>query len=159
MGIAIALLHHPKLLILDEPTNGLDPNGMIEMRDLLKNLNKNYGITILISSHLLSEIEKMTTHIGVIHQGTMRFEGTLDEFFKLRSVSNNVRLRTNALAKATELLTNYAFSVQDNTIEVKIQNELEVASIVKMLVTHDISVYEATTNQNNIETVFMNLIN
>lgn len=159
MGIAIALLHSPKLLILDEPTNGLDPNGMIEIRDLLKSLNKNYGITILISSHLLAEIEKMTTHIGVIHQGKMKFEGTLEAFFQLRNESSNVRLRTNSLIKTTELLKNYAFHVQDNMIEVKIQNEQEIASIVKTLVTNDVAVYEATINQNNIETVFMNLIN
>ncbi|MCU0438267.1 MAG: ABC transporter ATP-binding protein [Raineya sp.] len=159
IGIAIALLHNPKLLILDEPTNGLDPNGMIEIRDLLKSLNKNYGITILISSHLLSEIEKLTTHIGVIHQGKMKFEGTLEAFFKLKNESGNVKIRTNSLMKTTELLQNYGISVQDNTIEVKIQSELDVASILKTLITNDIAVYEATTNQNNIETVFMNLIN
>ncbi|MFN6086771.1 MAG: ABC transporter ATP-binding protein, partial [Fluviicola sp.] len=67
LSIAIALLHSPELLILDEPTNGLDPNGIIEMRNLLKKLNEENGTTILISSHLLPEIEKIASHVGIIH--------------------------------------------------------------------------------------------
>lgn len=78
LGIAIALLHRPKLLILDEPTNGLDPNGILEIRELLKRLNREKGITILLSSHLLSEIEKTATHTGIIHQGRMLYQGSLE---------------------------------------------------------------------------------
>ena len=73
LAIAIALLHDPELLILDEPSNGLDPNGIIEMRKLIIKLNQEFGKTILISSHLLTEMEKMATHLGIIHQG--RFKG------------------------------------------------------------------------------------
>jgi bacitracin transport system ATP-binding protein len=71
LGLARALLHHPELLILDEPTNGLDPAGMKEIRQLFLNLSKQRGITFLISSHLLSEIEQMATKIGIIHQGSL----------------------------------------------------------------------------------------
>jgi bacitracin transport system ATP-binding protein len=71
LGLARALLHHPELLILDEPTNGLDPIGMKEMRQLFLNLSKQRGITFLISSHLLSEIEQMATKIGIIHHGSL----------------------------------------------------------------------------------------
>jgi ABC-2 type transport system ATP-binding protein len=78
LAIAIALLHEPSLLILDEPTNGLDPHGILEMRRLLAALNRERGVTILVSSHILAEIERLVTHVGVIHQGRMRFEGTLD---------------------------------------------------------------------------------
>src|SRR5262245_35719494 len=77
LGIAVALLHEPSLLVLDEPTNGLDPHGILEMRRLLASLNREQGVTILVSSHILSEIERLVTHVGVIHRGTMRFEGTL----------------------------------------------------------------------------------
>lgn len=77
LGIAIALLNDPSLLILDEPTNGLDPGGMIEMRELLKRINQEKGTTILVSSHLLSEMERLVTHIGIIHKGRLLFQGTL----------------------------------------------------------------------------------
>src|ERR687890_745421 len=67
LGLALALLHSPSLLILDEPTNGLDPNGILEIRGLLQSLNRDHGITILISSHLLAETEKLVTHVGIIN--------------------------------------------------------------------------------------------
>ncbi len=79
MALAVALLHRPLLLILDEPTNGLDPNGVIEIRQLLLRLNREEGVTILISSHLLAEIEKLVTHLGIIHRGRLVFQGTLGE--------------------------------------------------------------------------------
>jgi len=82
LGIAIALLNRPSLLILDEPTNGLDPNGMIEIRELLKTLNREEKMTILISSHLLSEIAKLVTHVGIINKGRLVFQDTLDELLK-----------------------------------------------------------------------------
>ncbi len=78
LAIAMALLGEPELLILDEPVNGLDPHGMMEIRQLLVRLNKERGITVFISSHLLAEIEKMCTHIGVIHQGELKFEGPVN---------------------------------------------------------------------------------
>src|SRR6185503_6372174 len=84
LGIAMALLHEPSLLILDEPTNGLDPNGILEIRELLQELNQNHGITILISSHLLSEIEKLVTHVGIINRGELLFQGTLAELMSRR---------------------------------------------------------------------------
>jgi branched-chain amino acid transport system permease protein len=79
MELARALAGQPQLLLLDEPVNGLDPNGMVEIRELLKELNQQKGITIFISSHLLHEVEKMCTHIGIIHRGIMRFEGKINE--------------------------------------------------------------------------------
>ena len=90
LSLAIALLHNPSLLILDEPTNGLDPNGIIEMRSLLKHLNKEHGITILVSSHLLSEIEKLVTHVGIIHKGKMMFQGTLSELKEKEQKSSSL---------------------------------------------------------------------
>ncbi len=79
LGIAMAMLSDPELLILDEPANGLDPTGIIEVRELLVKLNRERGKTIFVSSHLLSEVEKTCTHIGIIHHGLMRYNGTLDE--------------------------------------------------------------------------------
>lgn len=79
LSLALALLSKPKILILDEPTNGLDPYGIKEVRELLLQLNKDFGITIFLSSHILSEIEKLVTHIGIINKGTLIFQGTLEE--------------------------------------------------------------------------------
>ena len=71
LGIAAALLHRPALLILDEPTNGLDPNGIIEIRDLLTALNREEGTTVLVSSHLLAEVERLASHVGIVHRGRL----------------------------------------------------------------------------------------
>jgi ABC-type multidrug transport system ATPase subunit len=78
LGIALALLPDPGLLILDEPANGLDPSGIIEIRDLIKRLHREEGKTVFVSSHLLAEIEKTCTHIGIIHKGVLRYEASLE---------------------------------------------------------------------------------
>lgn len=78
LGIAMALLAFPRLLILDEPTNGLDPAGMEEIRELIKTLPGRYGMTVLLSSHLLAEIEQIATSVGIINEGRMVFQGSLD---------------------------------------------------------------------------------
>ena len=79
LGIAMALLGGPKLLILDEPTNGLDPAGIHEIRELISSLPKERGITVIISSHLLSEVEQMADYVGIINKGKMLYQGTLAE--------------------------------------------------------------------------------
>ena len=79
LGIAMALLGSPKLLILDEPTNGLDPAGIHEIRELISSLPKERGITVIISSHLLSEVEQMADYVGIINKGKMLYQGTLAE--------------------------------------------------------------------------------
>jgi ABC-type multidrug transport system ATPase subunit len=79
LAIGMALLSDPELLLLDEPVNGLDPNGIRDIRRLLVRLNKEKGVTIFVSSHLLAEIERMCTHVGIISNGKLRFEGTIEE--------------------------------------------------------------------------------
>ena len=86
LGIATALLGNPELLILDEPTNGLDPSGIIEIRELIKSMPKEHGITIVLSSHLLSEIDQMATQVGIISKGQMIFQ---DSISKLREQSTS----------------------------------------------------------------------
>lgn len=85
LGIASAVLHQPELLILDEPTNGLDPSGIKEIRQMVIEMPRQYGMTIFVSSHLLSEIEQMATHVGIIHQGKLLYQ---DNMQKLRKMGN-----------------------------------------------------------------------
>lgn len=79
LGIAMALLSFPKLLILDEPTNGLDPAGIEEIRELIQTLPQRFGMTVLLSSHLLAEIEQVATSVGIIQDGSLLFQGSMDE--------------------------------------------------------------------------------
>ncbi len=78
LGIAIALLNHPKLLILDEPTNGLDPIGIEELRELIRSFPKQ-GITVILSSHILSEVEQVVDEIGIISNGVMGYQGEVSK--------------------------------------------------------------------------------
>lgn len=159
LGIAIALLHNPKLLILDEPTNGLDPNGIIEIRELLINLNKQEGVTILISSHLLSEIEKLVTHIGIINNGNVLFEGSLDKFIQMQDNFTHIIIKSSNNIKVKELLpTNLSSKFIENGIEVSISSESETANFIKLLVKHDINIYEVITKKSDLESAFMNLL-
>ena len=85
LGIAAALLNNPELLILDEPTNGLDPSGIHEIRELIKNMPRQYGITVLVSSHLLGEVEQMADKVGIIREGRMVFQDTIDNLVSTAS--------------------------------------------------------------------------
>ena len=95
LSIALALLPNPELLILDEPSNGLDPAGIIELRQLIKRLNKGFGMTILISSHLLVEVEKMVSHVGIIYKGKMLFQGSMQELHQFQKKGSKLLIRTS----------------------------------------------------------------
>ena len=89
LGIAIALLNNPKLLILDEPTNGLDPLGIQELRDLIRSFPKK-GITVILSSHILAEVEQIADHIGIIHDGELKYQNIIDHNENLEELFMNV---------------------------------------------------------------------
>ncbi|MBL7979872.1 MAG: ATP-binding cassette domain-containing protein [Bacteroidetes Order II. Incertae sedis bacterium] len=160
LGLAIALLNNPSLLILDEPTNGLDPNGIIEIRELLINLNKEQGITIVISSHLLSEIEKLVTHIGLIHKGNVLFEGTLNELLETQKKASFVIANTSNNTKAIELLQSMCKPILQNAkIQMNVRTDEEISKIVQALVMQNIDVYEIYRSNADLESIFMNYIN
>ena len=160
LGIAMALLHDPSLLILDEPTNGLDPNGIIEIRELLKQLNRDHKMTILISSHLLSEIEKVVTHTGIIHKGRIMFQGTLDELHLLQAQSSQVKFTTSDPARAASILLSNGFapSQQHDHVTIPITGQASIANLNRQLVSSGIDVYGISTVKNDLESIFMDLV-
>ncbi|MBB6128331.1 ABC transporter ATP-binding protein [Mucilaginibacter lappiensis] len=160
LAIAIALLHQPDLLILDEPTNGLDPNGIIEIRDLLRNLNQAYGTTILISSHLLPEVEKIVTHLGIINQGKLIFQGTLPELQQFKTAALTLAAEVDDPVKATSLIKdNFTIKQVEGQLHISIQNKEQVAEIARIWEQNQINIYQLTLLKSDLEDLFMQIIN
>ncbi|MFT5780598.1 MAG: ABC-type multidrug transport system ATPase subunit [Crocinitomicaceae bacterium] len=161
LSIAIALLHSPKLLILDEPTNGLDPNGIIEMRTLLRKLNTEDKITIVISSHLLSEIEKIITHLAVINNGAVVFEGAYEDLKAKQTQKKRVIIETNDVNKAEEITKTFGQEVilkDGASITLSDPDRSTIATLNKKLVESGIEVYQIVVQENDLESIFINLI-
>ena len=160
LGLALALLHSPSLLILDEPTNGLDPNGILEVRELLQSLNQHQGVTVLISSHLLSEIEKLVTHVGIIHRGYIMFQGTLAELLSRRRQSSFVVFQTNDDAKAERIVRGLGLNprVDSGGVEVPSLEREQVAGINQTLVRGGIEVYQIGRVEKDLEEIFFDVI-
>lgn len=160
LSIAVALLHKPDMLILDEPTNGLDPNGIIEVRELLKRLAGEEGLTVLISSHLLAEIEKLVSHVGIIHKGSLLFQGRFEELKLKQRQSSVTLLGVSDPGAAGELLRASGFEpVQENGHLVLPQLAPgEVEALVRNLVARNIGVHEVTTRKHDLESIFINLV-
>ncbi|MBP5187316.1 MAG: ATP-binding cassette domain-containing protein [Clostridiales bacterium] len=119
LGIAMALVNKPELLILDEPINGLDPQGIAEMRNILHHLCYDRGITILISSHILDELSKVATQYGIIHEGKLLEEESKEELFS--KCCERLELKTNDISKTLEILNAMGFSkieVKDDAINI-----------------------------------------
>lgn len=158
LAIAIALLHSPDLLILDEPTNGLDPNGILEIRELLKNLNRHQGITILISSHLLPEIEKLVTHAGIINGGKLLFQGTLADLMNKRRENSFVVFETNDAAKTLQIVGDFGKRVEDNKVLMPLIENSEIARLNQKLVENKIEVYKIGKTESDLEKIFFDVI-
>lgn len=157
LGIATALLGNPELLILDEPTNGLDPSGIIEIRELIKSLPKEHGITIVISSHLLSEIDQMATQVGIISKGQMIFQ---DSISALRAQSTSkIKVSVNDGESAWKTLLTHGYKTDFIQDKLVIENcaDQQVAEIVKSLVQNDYSVYRVEEERKSLEEIFLEL--
>lgn len=157
LGLAAALLGEPHLLILDEPTNGLDPAGILEMRKLLQSMPAEHGITVFLSSHLLSEVEQIATHIGILNSGSMIFQGPLKELQSLRQ--EHLYLETDNSNKAMNLLAERHWPCQpDGTaLQIEIRKREDAAEINKLMVQHGISVFQLSLVQSTLEDIFLKL--
>ncbi|MFT3704886.1 MAG: ABC transporter ATP-binding protein [Agriterribacter sp.] len=159
LSIAIALLHDPQLLILDEPTNGLDPGGIIETRELIIDLNRKYGKTIVVSSHLLSEIEKMSTHVGIIHKGKLLFQDALHQLKSLQSKNAVVEIEVDDTVKAAVVLNgNVDIKTMNGTrFTVAFESREKTAALNSLLVNAGIKVSQLQLQQHNLEKMFVEI--
>jgi ABC-type multidrug transport system ATPase subunit len=160
LGIALALLHEPALIILDEPTNGLDPEGIIEVRTLLLELNRQHGCTILVSSHVLSEVDRLVTHVGILGRGTLLFQDTIDELRKCRQQALSVRIRTsdNPVALKTMVDANIVARLDDGEIVLPPLPDERLAAVNRQLSAANLDVYEIRTVHNDLESIFLDLV-
>ena len=116
LGLARALLHKPELLILDEPANGLDPAGVVEIRELLVGLAKEKGVTVFMSSHILTEVDRLATRIGIIHQGRLLEELEAEQIETLRSRRLEIKARHLEQAQNVLVQAGYSVKTSDNTL-------------------------------------------
>ena len=160
LGIARALLHSPSLLILDEPTNGLDPSGILEIRELLQTLNEKHGVTILISSHLLPEVEKLVTNAGIINRGKILFQGTLAELMNRRRQNSFVIFDTNDNAMAVRIIRGLGVSARLETggVALPALERGRVAGVNRELVRSGIEVYQIGKVESDLEDIFFDVI-
>lgn len=157
LGIAMALLAFPSLLILDEPTNGLDPAGIGEIRELIKSLPGQYGITVLLSSHLLSEIEQIATSVGIISDGKLLFQGTMQSL--QANNKTTIRFQTTDTTRAEKILLTQGYmpSVHGKQLVFNYLRDEEVSRMNKVLVEHDIPVIRIEEHKKSLEDIFLDL--
>ncbi|EGG35630.1 bacitracin ABC transporter, ATP-binding protein BcrA [Paenibacillus sp. HGF5] len=160
LGIARAAITKPELIVLDEPTNGLDPIGIKNMRDLIRTLNQEYGITFVLSSHILGEIEQVADRIGVIQRGQLVDEVTLSDIRKQRT--DYIELMTSNVQKAAfllehELRISNIKIVQDQRIRVY-DKDVSTSQITKLLIAHEIEIEEIQKYNSTLEDYFYHQI-
>jgi ABC-2 type transport system ATP-binding protein len=158
LGLALALLNDPELIILDEPTTGLDPQGMKEVRDLIRELSQERGITVFLSSHLLYEIEMIADHMAVIHQGKLRVAGSVRDLLVQGDAA--VLVKTDRPAEASQMLKTKggyeAVEMQADGINVKLALA-DIPALNRLLVREGFAVYTLTPRR-TLEQYFLNLI-
>ncbi len=158
LGLALILLKEPQLIILDEPTTGLDPQGMKEVRELILELSRERGVTVLLSSHLLYEVEMIATKMAIIHHGRLRVEGSVHDL--LKKGPSEVLIKTDRPAEAMQFLkTNESYGsarIHSDGIKVELDQD-RIPELNRQLVNAGFNV-NALVPQRSLETYFLNLI-
>ena len=157
LGLAAALLGFPRLLILDEPTNGLDPAGIQEMRELICSLPARFGMTVLVSSHLLSEIDQMADHVGIIREGELVFQDTLETLH--RHSRHNLALRTGDNEGALKLLhqSRVPCAQEEDYILLPRLDDPDAAKLIRYLIGRGVDVLRLEERQKSLEDIFLEL--
>jgi ABC-2 type transport system ATP-binding protein len=158
LALALALMSDPQLLILDEPTNGLDPAGIREIRELITTLPAELGITVFLSSHLLSEVEQVATHIGIIQAGRLRFQGTLDALHA--ETTEQLTVEVDQPQRAKHLLHEAGWTVRSNggrRMLLSVNGPADAALINAQLVRSDVNVMHLSLTRPTLEEVFLTL--
>ena len=155
LGIAMALARRPKLLVLDEPTNGLDPAGIEEMRELVKTLPTKYGMTVMISSHILSEVDQMATVVGIINHGELIFQENMSVLDAQRQPY--IILRTSDNNLACQVLRNMSLILLEGCLQLGALSDEQTGKVVQNLCANDIAVYRVEEHRESLEDIFLNL--
>lgn len=157
LGLAAALLGFPRLLILDEPTNGLDPAGIQEMRELICSLPDTYGMTVLVSSHLLSEIDQMADHVGIIRKGELVYQNTLESLHS--HAKSQIALRVSHTAIAMDLLRQDGIEISqdEDYLLLPMMEDSYVAHLCRQLIAQNISLYRIEKREKSLEDIFLSL--
>jgi lantibiotic transport system ATP-binding protein len=156
LGLAIALLGNPKLLVLDEPANGLDPAGVHDLRDLLRTLVRQRAATVFLSSHLLSEVEQTADHVAILDGGHLLFQGALSEFQAQRK--GLLILCVDRPKNAVLVLRQHGWEVdelQDGALSMPVANVLDAAAVNTLLGQHGVAVHHLAQEQVSLETLFL----
>uniref|UniRef100_UPI004026C3FC AAA family ATPase n=1 Tax=Streptococcus anginosus TaxID=1328 RepID=UPI004026C3FC len=154
LGIALAIVKFPKLLILDEPTNGLDPAGIQEIRELIKSLPQKYDMTIIVSSHILSEIEQMATTVGIINHGQLLFEGHLSDLEE----DEKYLFETSDDVTAKRILMFNGFNLDDDKkLIVNDNDKVNIATAIRLLVENNVDIYQVRMIRRSLEDVFLDM--
>ena len=154
LGIGIALLGNPEILILDEPINGLDPEGIKDVRDTLIKLNKEKGVTLIISSHLLDELAKITTRYGIINEGELVEEISSEEL--LKKTSKSLKLKTSDNLNALEILKASEFDGIIDGEYISLKNHMDESNLIaKIIVKSGLELFELSINNSDFENYFI----
>jgi ABC-2 type transport system ATP-binding protein len=157
LALAQALLPNPQLLILDEPGSGLDPEGIHEMRHTILRLHRELGLTILLSSHLLHEVEQLCTRIAVLNQGRMVFEGSLSA---TRQGAQWLRLKVGDFSSAVKILRRAELVTDERDSQfVALGQGVRADQVVRLLVQQDIPIFEIAPDQQSLENFYLSLMN
>lgn len=157
LGLAAALLGYPKLLILDEPTNGLDPAGIQEMRELICELPGRFGMTVVVSSHLLSEIDQMADHVAIIREGELVFQDTLEALHGRSRHHLALRTTNNSVAQAILQEKSVSCQEEEGYLILPILTDELAAQLTRLLAERRLGVIRLEERQKSLEDIFLEL--